>query len=379
MVRRTESLIQSHIELIYDSVGSPEGWQALIETLVSDLNCRSGHISLEALNQSGIKKRYSSGISQEENDLVINYFHAHDNWTKALVELPERKFYASEHLVSPSSTKGSIFYEEYCKKFDLGYLTGAIIESDNDSGIRMALHHSEKQGPLNEKIDYLNLLTPHFRRAAKLHQKLDFLNNNNANFTKLLDKFPVASLLVDNQHKVRYLNTKADEILTISRLLSIDNNQLTVKGPQQLPLNQSITLAIQNSQGRAAANFFETLIIRDRNGTPEAELQIEPYSTYSQEFGFQYRKAFALVFINILKMENRLNSRIITKLYKLTKKETLLAELLAEGNTLEEISIKTHRSTNTIKTQLKSLFKKTETNTQQQLIAKLLSNIASFR
>jgi hypothetical protein len=93
----SEKQLQTHTEIIYDSVTDPNGWRTLIEKLVTDLDLRSGHISLEALDQSGIKQRFSHGISDEENQLIINHFHKIDPWTKALTQLPTgRGFLAQE-------------------------------------------------------------------------------------------------------------------------------------------------------------------------------------------------------------------------------------------------------------------------------------------
>lgn len=350
----------------------------LIEKLVTDLDCRSGHISLEALDFSGIKQRFSHGMSEEQNQLVVSHYHKIDFWTQALAKIPKGKFYPSEAMLSKSDMVGTEFYEDYCKKFDLTYLTGAYIECDHNSGVRLALHHTTAQGPLGQKINHLNLLAPHLRRAAKLHQQVSPLLSQNRNTTKLLDAFPSAMLVADKNATISYMNSAADHLLSKTRLLKTNGKKLILNDPQHIDLNQLICDAVLSAQGQSRKYFAGDLIVRDTQGKAQLEIKVEPFSTFDQEFGLQYRKAMALIFIHQIGNEIQLNQQTVAKVYNLTKKELLLAEHLTQGKSLEQISQETHRSLNTIKTHLKSLFLKTQSNGQVQLVTKLLSYKSSI-
>ncbi|UIP28871.1 helix-turn-helix transcriptional regulator [Photobacterium sp. TLY01] len=60
------------------------------------------------------------------------------------------------------------------------------------------------------------------------------------------------------------------------------------------------------------------------------------------------------------------------KAYSLTPKEKRLVDGLIDGLSLQEFSEKYYVSMNTVKTQMKSIFRKTNTHSQQSLIAKVL-------
>lgn len=62
----------------------------------------------------------------------------------------------------------------------------------------------------------------------------------------------------------------------------------------------------------------------------------------------------------------------LAEMFQFTAAETRLAEHLVQGLRLEEIAQKRSVSINTIKTQLRSMFAKTETRRQTELISLLL-------
>jgi len=369
-----ERLLKSHIETIYDSVGDSDGWSTLIERLVDDLNCRSGHISLEASDLSGIKQRYSKGISDQENQRVKDYFHKLDIFTQSLKRKQKGLFYSSQALVDNRIKKKSIIYNEMLLPIDIEYVTGALLEGNDNTHIRLGLHYTKKQGDSNDQLHYLNHLTPHLARAIKLHLRMEQYNSNQYGSRSLLDRLPMAVFLTDENAKVKYLNHRAETLLSETHSLQLHNGVLHSDIALAQSLNKAIFSAVCAAQGRPLGRFPHSIMLSNTQGLAEFELDVEPYSTFSQEFGFQYRHAMALVMVNELPVTNTLKMKTLTARYQLTQKETLLAKHLADGLSLDEISIQTHRTMNTLKTQLRSLFRKTDTSSQSQLVAKLWSD-----
>ena len=372
-----ESLLQSHIELIYDSVTDDQGWAALIETLVSDLDCRSGHVSLEALDQSCLKQRYSSGIAEEDNQLIVDYYHQHDVWTKALVKQSIGRFYLSEQLVPQSSLRKTEFFNDFCKPTDLGYITGAIIGWDGDVGLRIGFQHTHRQGSLADKLDHLNMLVPHLCRAAKLRQNLIQHHCLLANTSALLSKMPVAIALVNAQGQILLMNAHLEQLVRGSAFVKIKNNTFVLRDGNQGQFEAGILQAVRAAEGRASGQFSSLITVRDANGAACLEVGIEPFSSFDQQLGMQYRKAVAMIIFNDVTTTERVNVSLLVQMFGLTRREIYLANELLQGKSLEQIAGESNRTLNTLRSQLRSLFIKTETNSQAQLIARLMSSIAT--
>ena len=62
---------------------------------------------------------------------------------------------------------------------------------------------------------------------------------------------------------------------------------------------------------------------------------------------------------------------LITKLYGLTRAESRLAEALLAGQSLEDYGDRAGLTRNTLKTHLRSLFSKTDTARQSELVRRL--------
>ena len=108
------------------------------------------------------------------------------------------------------------------------------------------------------------------------------------------------------------------------------------------------------------------------------ELQVSPFSADDCQFGFQLRKALALVVVNEASTPPVLDTQCLAELYLLTPKEVLVARYLAQGMSLDKIAAATYTSLSTVRTHLKALFRKTDTNSQPQLVSRLLSSLAAY-
>ncbi|MCY1436340.1 hypothetical protein D9M71_524600 [compost metagenome] len=98
------------------------------------------------------------------------------------------------------------------------------------------------------------------------------------------------------------------------------------------------------------------------NATQAQELLVTPVPA---EAGYSSHFNTPLVLLALLK--NRAQSPLLAELFQLSPAELRLAELLAQGLTLEGSAARLNVSINTVRTQLRALFRKTETTRQAQL------------
>lgn len=372
-----EKQLETLIEMIYDSVTNENGWDLVMDTLVHDLDFRSGHFSLEALDQSGINTYYSNGISDNENQLFMDHFYKIDIWTEALAKKPPGKFYLSEGLAR-KTLKRSEFYNDFCKKIDVGYATGCYLETDGNYGIRMAFQHTHDQGSVGEKINTLNRLHPHLTRAVNLKQRMTATHTHASNISSILDQLHTAALITDEKGQIHYFNAQTESLLHSQDSIKVTDKQLAIDGVQER-LNRLIYLCVLSAQGKNCPPDSNNILLYNPDGVAIYEIQVEPFCGHDQRFGFQYVKPLALITINELVSKHPLNTTILKDLYGLTGKELQLAEALVGGESLIEISLASHRSLNTLKTHLKSLFVKTNTTSQSKLVSRILTSMSAVR
>jgi DNA-binding CsgD family transcriptional regulator len=68
-------------------------------------------------------------------------------------------------------------------------------------------------------------------------------------------------------------------------------------------------------------------------------------------------------------LENQLQSPLLAELFQLSPAEQHLAELLAQGLTPDGCAERLNVSINTVRSQLRALFRKTETERQAELVS----------
>ena len=378
--KNSQRLLQPHIQVIYDAVLEEDGWNGLISHLTNELEFRSGLISMEGLDGSGIIKRYSVGYTDQENQALKEHFHCMDVWTQALREQPTGRAWSSDYLVPMRQLQKTEFYNDFCRNADMSHSTGAFIKTDKQLALKIAFQHRHEQGEIGDKEAYLQNLLPHLSRATELKQTLsDFQCSLNSTMD-IIDTFPIAALLLDENANIHYANAFAEKIFAEHSLIACKQQFLIIRGNQQ----QNIFLTmLQNAvsavAGNAVTEHGNILFIPGLHPEADLEIQVQPIGASDSMFGMAVRKPLALVFIKEVNSQAPLNQEILQSLFKLSQRETELAILLVQGNTLSEIAFQKHRSLNTLKTQLKSLFSKTSTNSQSQLVARLLSSLAAVK
>jgi DNA-binding CsgD family transcriptional regulator len=89
-------------------------------------------------------------------------------------------------------------------------------------------------------------------------------------------------------------------------------------------------------------------------------------------------EARAMLFIADTEVRQIVETDNLENLYGLTRAEADLVRLVSEGRSLEQVSEERGVTMNTVRSQLKQVFSKTDTSRQGELVHLVLSGIASL-
>lgn len=188
---------------------------------------------------------------------------------------------------------------------------------------------------------------------------------------RLLDRLPQAVVLVDPRGTVGGLNERAAAIVAQGDGLKVHHGVLRCAYPAD-------TAALHRLIGDVAQ--------RDRygDGTMRCALRIQravgrrPLTALVAALccrnALQNGETVIVVLVNDPEHAPALDGQMLRGWYDLTPAEARLAALLASGLSLHEIIERLGIAANTARTHLKSIFGKTETRRQGELIRLLLSN-----
>lgn len=184
-----------------------------------------------------------------------------------------------------------------------------------------------------------------------------------------LNRIPLGIMVVDHDRRILHANDQAKALL--------QNDNGLVRRPDgrcatnSKKLNEEFKKVVERMTAEESTDEQdqETLVIPGKDGGVDLSLLLVPA-------GPQTGRQNAVIFITSPDTAVTVSHATLQRLYTLTDAEAALAEKLVQGNTLEEIAGQTGRSAHTLRSQLKQIFQKTDTNRQSQLIKKVLTGPA---
>jgi DNA-binding CsgD family transcriptional regulator len=237
----------------------------------------------------------------------------------------------------------------------------------------VALHRTRKAGRYEAAdIEQFTFLHRHIERALTMAFKLGTLGTLQRCSAELLDRNPVAVILLDAHRTVVYRNRAADQLNAdgvrihkggISLTRRQDNDRLQRLITEALAVDELVRTG--NSVMRAAR--------------PSAK---PPYSILVTPMSRSYPALTALrpavcVAIADPTLQQPLATQRLRSLFELTEAEARLAVLLASGEGVREAAATLQISYGTARVRLAEIFRKTDTHRQGELV-RLLATILTL-
>ena len=213
-----------------------------------------------------------------------------------------------------------------------------------------------EQKILEELAEHLghsgNQLAKYFSIFGRTHPGYDALNH-----------LPMAFVIADCESHVYFSNNAAGKLFSEADGLVLAGNQLRATTQPQI-LRDAIQQAIARNQHRVL------MIARHGELTPY-QLTVSPLPNTGL-LSTSSRRPYALVKITLPEYQPVLKQDLLVDLYGLTPAESRLAAGLFEGKTPADYATDASVSIYTVRTQIRSIFEKTNTKRQVELI-KLLT------
>jgi DNA-binding CsgD family transcriptional regulator len=257
------------------------------------------------------------------------------------------------------------FYQDYLLPLDARYLMVTRAYEDDEQYTLHGLVGSVSQGAFDlTNILAANRFFDHLQRTLRLNKQTQQLQTKIDLGAIAIDHLELSMILVNERNVILHLNTSADKLLNDPNVdLICHNGFLTTQlSSHHYQLKVLIGNAIKKGEG-GQMNFPRS---------NDYQVFVTPVSA-SLTLAKNWQTPLALVLIKTTEMKPS-QLQWIAKFYKLTPAEAGLAGSLITGQSLEEYAIEKKVTLNTVRTQLKSLFQKTNTKRQAQLVATL--NIA---
>ncbi|GAA2865256.1 DNA-binding CsgD family transcriptional regulator/PAS domain-containing protein [Aminobacter niigataensis] len=355
------------VHSVYQAGLDPREWSLFVENLAGFLGgtivCLQAH---DAVASAGLGL-VSSKTDPDFLSAYDAYYAAKNVWAPGLAKASTGKVVQSEQLYDRDEFFRTEFYNDYFSTQGLVAASAIVLHNAPDrllflSGNIRCKEAEWVRAPLSRLLD---LLGPHISRSFDLLRHVPTLVNGE-DYRATAQLADDAMFFIDRSGRITYSNRAGDALRRENTIIRVDR-----AGYMHL-LDLEADAALQAALGAMArANYAQLqrdFVVRCATGSPlQAILAPVRHNAKSLMFDclFEDHPVAMLVFHRQTECAN--SDVPSLDRYGMTPAELALAKAIAEGISPREYADIRSISINTVRTQLKSIYAKTETSRQSQL------------
>ena len=360
---------------IYEGPMESPPWHGALEVLRDVLN--AGHVTLilrpPSPDSTGIMINTGPVTAQGQHSYETHFFAV-----DPFVRLPEDEVITAEELLGKEWLQSPI-YLEYMKPLDIRHLLGADIYTRDgiECRLRVTRSHDAKPFGTHDK-SLVRFLLPHLKRSIQLHAKLDFLECERALFAGTVNRMLLGMISFAPDGSIVEMNQEAKRILAEKDGIWLSGNTLSIDSSHESrELQRMLRQALTGPAPAEGPAVVEAMSVTRPSGRSKLGILIKiiPLGQWSES---RQRPAAAVFLRDPESNAAQPSQELVRRLFGLTRMESQLALLLAEGFTLDEAAEKMNVRRNTARTHLRSIFCKTGVTRQTMLVRLLLNSVITL-
>jgi DNA-binding CsgD family transcriptional regulator len=289
------------------------------------------------------------------------------------LRIPEFSAVTSQEVVPDKEYVNSPIFNDFNKPYLDGAfrIIGSVFALHDSKQVTFGLHRNADAGLYSaEERALITAMLPHLRRALTIRTRLIDASRRTSGAEAVLDRIQYGVLILSRRSEVILTNAYADAVLKRRDGLTMDRfGRLCAESHRETEaLGAAITSCRMNRNAVA-------LRISRPSEAPSYELLLSPIPARPQAQGFEHGSV--AVFLRDPEQVPTPQASILHRLYDLSPAEAKVAVALARSLSLQEIATESGRGIETVRSHLRSIFLKTGTARQSELVG-LLTAIGGF-
>lgn len=281
-----------------------------------------------------------------------------------------------------AGVRKTVFYNEFLLENDFGSAVGIPLWSEPERVCFLAIDYSTRRAASINRpaAEIASLLAPHLARSFAVSHRLAGAHTGPEGLASLLGRIKDAALIVDHKRRVRAANAAGEQLLRSAKVLKREasGRMKLADGAADTALERAMTACFNPAIAASPC----TVSLRSGDGRHPRSLSIVPLlADDSMANGplarfLASRERLALLIVS-KGWEPAPDTAARLANFSMTPAEVRLAAALMEGHSLDDYARDRGIAVPTARNQLQSLFEKTRTHRQGELIAVLFSELAS--
>lgn len=372
------------VQRIYDAAMEPQEWPHCLDA-VRDL-VGGSHAVFTTTTDDGVQLSTCSRMDAlQHGDRCDRILHS-DFWAEQMRRFPTGATRTQSSLLPIQDYERTDFYQQLIRPIGGGLAAVAVPwrASSSWSAVRVCRPLDERDFS-TEELNRLQALVPHLAKAGKLNRRLASVDPRATGALAAIDALGLGLILLDRHGRPTYRNERAEALIAERDGLLADAYGIATTLPAQTrALHQAITAAMLLAGGpdtaddalsrNAAALLRVPVSRRPPNGPLILTVVPAPTAGRSPVPG---EPGAVAVLISDPDRRSRIDTAGLASAYGLTRRESDLAALIADGFGPAEAAESLGISIGTARHYLKQVFEKTETHRQAELVRLLLHSFVA--
>jgi len=377
---RSQEGLSKLLLMVYAASTSPELWPQFSTGLCAMANLGAMSVLHEALTPHRVyvgpthvdlvHVQFTTGINIEAVQAYKETYARQDPWRPRFARTPEgRLAFAEEELCPLKELRKTEFYNDFCKPFEVRLWCSVPMRNTATELAWASFFARSWKGPLPpaSSAQYLRLIMPHLCTAMRISRDLRILQAETRELALALDMLDHGVILLDKAGACVFVNREAKRILDQRDGLYVKSGRIEVNWPTEAArlhaaIQQAALTGVGEPGGSPAAFHISRI-----NEQP-LHVLVSPFVHWGTLDVPGRNRAAVLLLIAAPERRSVGTELVMQMLYGLTSAETSLLHLLLVGHNLYEAAELNQVTRETVRTQIKSIFNKTGTRGQSELI-----------
>lgn len=274
----------------------------------------------------------------------------------------------------------SEFYKNWAKPNGIFHIGGARFFDSETHEAGIAIFRDKASGSWEEgELRVINEVIPHLRRALNIYAEFSRLRMKRDALLNGLDSLVVGLILYDKNALPLYINPTAKSIIRKHPGLKLHNDRLVLIDSEETGKLQQAIADIAEIDSDDSLRQSVSIGVNHPGMETPLPLLITAIQTGMIMPELDYEGARVAVYLGDPYLEQPISADHLISVYSLTKSEAQVAISVTNGHSIDEIANQSNHSVHTIRSQLKSIFRKTSVSRQSELVKLLLTGPFAYR
>ena len=357
------------IEMIYAAAVDPTLWQAALRAIEDYTGSTGAVLNLVPKSAAALPVCLAGSFSDDDcAEYAANYMWRCPRIAFAQMH-PDVPVHWDHLILTEYEMDRDATYEWY-GSHGLRYYVAGWIGGTETHHAYMSLQRSRRQGHVEpENVEQFKLVLKHMAQALALAVRLGTLDQQCRFDLALIDAMPQAVFALDRAGKLVMTNAKADRLLSEGDALVAFDGKLQCRlGSSHARFDSAVAAALDADTSESKGGW-----VRIERSSSRRALMALVAPLISPESPFGTIEPEALVIIGDAAAALAVDEEALHDLFSLTQAEARLACALSAGHSIESAAALFEVQSATIRSELKSVFRKTSVNRQQDLVRLITS------